>query len=94
MLRASRLFNNLLTKNAASYGITPQFMHPLTAELLLDEFPKTTKRTKTICTIGYSSHYVDLTPKAPIKPVNSLTQDLTWLVSTFLTATMLSTTVR
>lgn len=36
MLRASRVFNNLLRKGTAQYGITPQFMHPLTAELLLD----------------------------------------------------------
>jgi membrane glycosyltransferase len=36
LLRASRIFNNLLGKNVACYGITPQFMHPLTAELLLD----------------------------------------------------------
>lgn len=53
MLRASKIVSSILRPNVYSYGITPQFMHPLTAELLLDEFPKTTKRTKTVCTIGY-----------------------------------------
>ena len=53
MLRASKIVGNLLNKSLYSYGITPQFMHPLNAELLLDEFTKTTKRTKTVCTIGY-----------------------------------------
>jgi hypothetical protein len=43
----------LLQVPLAHYGITPQFMHPLDAELLLDESPKSAKRTKTICTIGY-----------------------------------------
>jgi hypothetical protein len=35
------------------YGMTPQMMHDLSAEFLLDEAPRTKKRTKTICTIGY-----------------------------------------
>lgn len=52
ILRATKIFTNILRNNAYNYGITPQFMHPLTAELLLDEFPKTAKRTKTVCTIG------------------------------------------
>jgi hypothetical protein len=42
------------SKNCYFYGITPQFMHPLDSGLLLDESPKTTKRTKTVCTIGYN----------------------------------------
>ena len=44
----------MLLKNSFPYGITPQFLHPLNAEVILDEFPKSTKRTKTIATIGYS----------------------------------------
>ena len=44
---------SLWTQLHQSYGITPQFMHPLDADLLLDESPKSTKRTKTVCTIGY-----------------------------------------
>jgi hypothetical protein len=42
----------LLQVPQANYGITPQFMHALDPELLLDESPKATKRTKTVCTIG------------------------------------------
>ncbi len=53
LLRGSSILSKFLTKNVFGYGITPQFMHPLTAELLMDEFPKTTKRTKTVSTIGY-----------------------------------------
>jgi hypothetical protein len=37
-----------------SYGITPQMMHDLSADFLLDESTRTRKRTKTICTIGYA----------------------------------------
>ncbi len=36
-----------------AYGTTPQMMHDLSAAFLLDESPRTRKRTKTICTIGY-----------------------------------------
>ena len=35
------------------YGTTPQMMHDLSAAFLLDQSPRTRKRTKTICTIGY-----------------------------------------
>ena len=64
MLRASKIVGNLLNKSLYSYGITPQFMHPLNAELLLDEFTKTTKRTKTVCTIGYLFLHLVLRPRA------------------------------
>lgn len=47
----------LLQLPLAHYGITPQFMHPLDVELQLDESPKATKRTKTVCTIGYPTYH-------------------------------------
>ena len=52
LLKASRAVGSLLFRNAQPYGITPQVMHNLSAELLLDTFPKSIKRTKTVCTIG------------------------------------------
>jgi hypothetical protein len=47
----------LLQVPLACYGITPQFMHSLDSELLLDDSPKATKRTKTVCTIGSLLHH-------------------------------------
>ena len=47
----------LLQLPLAHYGITPQFMHPLDVELQLNESPKATKRTKTVCTIGYPTYH-------------------------------------
>lgn len=42
------------------YGTTPQMMHDLSADFLLDESARTRKRTKTICTIGYMIFNIDL----------------------------------
>lgn len=70
MLRAGKIVNSFLNKNIYRYGITPQFMHPLSAELLLDQFTKTTKRTKTVCTIGYISRHSDPKHKSLKTPAN------------------------
>lgn len=57
--KVSSFCRSLMQRSLHCYGITPQFMHPLDAELLLDESPKSTKRTKTVCTIGYLSTHTD-----------------------------------
>lgn len=62
----------LWTPIRQSYGITPQFMHPLDADLLLDEAPKSTKRTKTVCTIGYHLNNLAQRLNILIMPVSSL----------------------
>ncbi len=50
----SKIAKNFFNSNCRfAYGNTPQMMHDLSADFLLDESPKTRKRTKTICTIGY-----------------------------------------
>ena len=81
---------SLLLRSARNYGITPQFLHPLDAQVLLDEFPKSTKRTKTIATIGYLSIDSDLNLKNPRLLVSSLTKASILLDSIFHMVTMLS----
>jgi hypothetical protein len=63
--RAGNFVSSLIRKNLYPYGITPQFLHPLSADLLLDEFPKTAKRTKTVCTIGYFALKLDPEQNTP-----------------------------
>lgn len=86
--------NRFLQVPLANYGITPQFMHPLDAELLLEESPKATKRTKTVCTIGFLSLHLDPKHNTPKMPACSLTKDSTWQGSTFPMEIMLSTFAR
>ncbi len=55
----SKVAKQLLSAPRFNYGTTPQMMHDLSAAFLLDQSPRTRKRTKTICTIGYLFAYPD-----------------------------------
>ena len=54
------MFLNIQRKNMmrltqlskALFSRTPQYVHSLTPDFLLNEDPKPRKRTKTVCTIG------------------------------------------
>lgn len=71
LLKASKVVSNLLNKNVQNYGITPQVISNVSASSLLDVFPKTLKRTKTVCTIGYLIFHLDPKQNTPNKPENS-----------------------
>lgn len=71
LLKRCLFSSQLLTRSLHHYGITPQFMHPLTAEVLLDDLPRTAKRTKSVCTIGYCFNYSVPKLNIPITPSNS-----------------------
>ena len=49
----SRLIG-LTNKNLSAFAKTTQFVRAVTPERLLSEDPKPRKRTKTVCTIGYT----------------------------------------
>jgi hypothetical protein len=50
----SKVAKQLYNASRFYYGTTPQMMHDLSAAFLLDTTARTRKRTKTVCTIGYS----------------------------------------
>ena len=90
LLKACRNLGKMLNTSKQGYTVTPQLMKPLSAEFLLDHSEKTTKRTKSICTIGYFSQHKDLKLNNQKTQENLSIRDSVLLASIFPMATIQS----